>query len=170
MAQANSTEADRPSARDRKFEILIGLLLVAIAIGAIVVSQGFPSSGLATDVGPARFPVIYASILIVLCLILIIRNMAGLARHDYDPDAPPLSGRAFILVATGVVATFIQFLALPYIGYWLSMIIYLCFVMALMGMRHRLWNPVLSVVMTGALYVAFDYLLNVPLPVGELFE
>ena len=39
-----------------------------------------------------------------------------------------------------------------------------------MGFRHPLWNPLLAVAMTAALYVAFSIGLAVPLPVGSLFE
>lgn len=145
-------------------------MLIAVATGAIVVAQGFRSSGLRTDVGPARFPIIYATILIILCGVLIVRNFMSLKKGDYDPHVAPISGVRILLVFIGIVATFVQYLSMDYIGYPLAMAIYLCFLMALMGMRHKILNPVLSIIITAALYFAFDYLLNVPLPVGILFS
>lgn len=170
MAQASSTDNERPNARDRKIEILIGIVLIAVALTAIYIAMGFRSSGLASDVGPGRFPIIHATILIVLSGILVINNAVRLARRDYDPVTKPIPVHAVILTVTGIVATFAQFLTMDIFGYLLTMFIYLCFLMALMGMRHKVFNPVISAVITGAIYLTFDYLLNVPLPVGTLFE
>ena len=156
--------------RDHIFEIIITILLTGIALAAIIVAQGFKGAGLATDVGPARFPVIYATILIVLCGVLAFQNISAIVKQRYTEPAPVLSKRQAALIATGMLLTVFQYWAMIYIGYFASMFIYLCLLMALMGLRHFVINPAISAAMTALIFIAFDYLLDVPLPVGELFE
>jgi putative tricarboxylic transport membrane protein len=49
-------------------ELSIPLATIALAAFALFTASSFPASLLKTDVGPARFPIVYALLLIALCL------------------------------------------------------------------------------------------------------
>lgn len=154
-------------------EIVIGVVVSLVAIAAIFFSRKFPTTGLATDIGSARFPQIYAGALLVLCAMLIgrhlIKNQSSVAKEAEAPavqDEVRSYRRAFVGIASSVLAL----AAMPYLGYGVVTICYLSFLMWLMGMKHKLWNPLLAVVITTTLYFTFSAGLNVPLPLGSLFE
>lgn len=154
-------------------EIVIGVLVSLLAIASLFFSYKFPSTGLATDIGAARFPQIYAVALLVLCALLVGRHLVKSQQPPaQEAEAPAVQeevrsyGRAFVGIASSVLAL----AAMPYLGYGVVTSCYLAFLMWLMGMRHKLWNPLLAVLITATLYFTFSAGLNVPLPLGSLFE
>ncbi|MDR1827925.1 MAG: tripartite tricarboxylate transporter TctB family protein [Methylobacteriaceae bacterium] len=170
MEQAAEIPTKKTPYRDRLIELAIAVLLICFAAGVIYVAQGYSDNGMSTDVGPARFPTVYGLVLIALSIALIVQNVTALNRGDVDREAPPISTHRVFLITTGIVLTFAQYWSMPYLGYLTSMFLYLCLLAALMGLRHVLLNPLISAVFTGLIYFCFYTLLNVPLPVGELFE
>jgi hypothetical protein len=172
----NSSEASagtslKPSGWN--MEIVIGVVVSLVAIASLFFSHKFPSTGLATDIGAARFPQIYAGALLVLCAMLISRNL--LKGKQLPTEAPeetaadsevPSYRKAFIGIASSVLAL----AAMPYLGYGVVTVCYLSFLMWLMGMKHKLWNTLLAGLITTTLYFTFSAGLNVPLPLGSLFE
>ncbi|CAO3456045.1 tripartite tricarboxylate transporter TctB family protein [Azospirillum sp.] len=149
--------------------LVISVVLIAIAASAIAATGDFPKSMLAADVGAARFPIIHAGALIVLCLILIANTLR-------TPTAPAATGEApvgiagYAGVALGMLATAGCIVAMEYVGYGVATAVYMAVIMALMGQRSPVWNPVLAVGVTAIVYGVFHYALQVPLPVGSLFE
>lgn len=171
MSHMQSSGDQQPSRQDHKIEILIGGLVCLVAIAAILVSRKFPSTGLATDIGSARFPLIYAGALIVLSGILIARNLRKLKQGIASP-VPETTGAGpyHLRTVLGVAATIACLVLMPWLGYAPVTAVYLAGLMWLMGMRNKLLNPVLALVITALLYFVFSLGLNVPLPVGTLFE
>lgn len=149
--------------------LVISVVLIAIAASAIAATGDFPKSMLAADVGAARFPIIHAGALILLCLILIANTLRA-------PTAATATGKApvgiagYAGVALGMLATAACIAAMEHVGYGIATAAYMAVIMALMGQRSPLWNPVLAVGVTALVYGVFHYALQVPLPVGSLFE
>lgn len=158
-----------PGRHARTAHLVIGCTLIVVAIIAIVTALGFPATNLATDVGPARFPLFYAISLIVLCLIM-------MATHLRKPAPPPQGYAAgpdsmgYLCVAIGMAATALCIFVMFWIGYAITTVLYLWGLMWMMGWRHRWLTPAVAVGVTALLYVLFSLSLNVPLPVGSLFE
>lgn len=147
--------------------LVIAVLLIAVAAAAIASTGDFPKTMLAADVGPARFPIIHASVLIVLCLILIANTLRMPTVAD---DTPPVGVAGYAGVALGILATAACLFAMEYVGYAVATAVYMAALMWLMGQRSPLWNPVIAVVVTAVIYFTFQSALQVPLPVGSLFE
>lgn len=154
----------------RNASLAIAVIVSAIAATAISVARHFPGTGQPTDPGASRFPIIYAAVLIVLCVVMAVDTL----RRPVDRATPGLSRDAFLAravsVVIGVLLVAVSIWAIGLIGYLPATFAYLLVAMWAMGFRHPLWLVVLAVVMTGALYAAFSIGLNVPLPVGSLFE
>jgi hypothetical protein len=154
-------------------EVVIGVVVSLVAIASLFFSYKFPSTGLATDIGAARFPQIYALALLVLCAMLISRNL--IKGHPSPAESTEAAAaksevRSYRSTFAGIVSSVIGLAAMPYLGYGVVTICYLSFLMWLMGMKHKLWNPLLAVLITATLYFTFSAGLNVPLPLGSLFE
>lgn len=149
--------------------LVISVVLIAAAAAAIAATADFPKSMLAADVGAARFPIIHAGALILLCLILIANTLRA-------PTAPAADGQTsvgiagYAGVALGMLATAACIGAMEQVGYGPATAVYMAVIMALMGQRSPVWNPVLAVGVTALIYGVFHYVLQVPLPVGSLFE
>ncbi|MBK1842857.1 tripartite tricarboxylate transporter TctB family protein [Azospirillum sp. YIM B02556] len=156
----------------RSADIGAGIVVAVVAIAAIVVSRDFPTTGLDSDVGPARFPLIYAGVLVVLSAILIIGRLLPTRRNRESAAAPsqPGSGFRFVPVAIGIVATAVYIYLISLIGYLPTTVVFLVGMMRLMGQRSWVRTPLLAVGITAFLYLIFLYGLQIPLPVGSLFE
>ncbi|AWJ94130.1 tripartite tricarboxylate transporter TctB family protein (plasmid) [Azospirillum baldaniorum] len=161
------------SGTPRSADLFAGAVVAAVAVAAIVVSGGFPTmAGLDTDVGPARFPIIYAGALLVLSAILVIGRLLpkrGAPVAPAEPQAPAEAFR-FHRVAIGVVATAVYIYMLSLIGYLPTTVVFLIGMMRLMGMRSWVRAPIIAVAVTAFLYLVFLYALQIPLPDGSLFE
>ena len=160
----------RKAATGLNMEIVIALIVSLIAVAAIIGSRGFPGTGLSTDIGSARFPLIYSIALLILSAILIVQNLFKAKEKPAVSTNSDVTPPNYLKAASGIAASFLTLGAMPYVGYPLTSVIYLSFLMWLLGMKHKLWNPLLAIVITGVLYFTFSNALNVPLPVGSLFE
>lgn len=154
----------------RTASLIIAVGVSAIAATAIAVARNFPGTGQPTDPGASRFPIIYAAVLILLCVIMAVDTL----RRPIDRATPGLSPAEFLAravsVGIGVVLVAISIWGIGLVGYLPATFAYLLVAMWAMGFRHPLWLVALAALMTGALYAAFSLGLNVPLPVGSLFE
>jgi putative tricarboxylic transport membrane protein len=152
---------------DRLAHLIIVALLCAISAASIVTAWGFPAPMPGSnDVGAARFPILYAVALLILTAILLAQTLAKPVGPAPVSAEKPYYGR----VAAAMLLMLLALLAIGYVGYFPSSLVLLMAVMFMLGMRHRVWNPVIAVALTGIVYLLFDYGLNVPLPVGSLFE
>lgn len=157
-------------------EIVFAVVVSLVAIAAIVVSRKFPSTGLSTDIGSSRFPLIYSIALLVLCAILIVQNL--LKKSGASTEAVALLHTPSAEVETpdyrksfrGILASIFCLATMPYVGYALASAVYLSFLMWMLGMKHKVLNPLLTVAITAIIYFTFSRALNVPLPIGSFFE
>lgn len=176
MAHVAEKPDDSVPDKARKIEVIIGVVLILVSLAVIAAAQQFPASRLATDIGPMRFPVFYSVILILLALLLIVNNLTVIRRHKRAGITvlpPPAENETQVRhrkTVLGMLASFACFFGMYYLGYIVSMIPYLIFLMWLMEFRHRIWNPVIAAVATGLTYIVFYHGLNVAVPVGLLFE
>lgn len=173
MNSSETSAETSPKPFGWNMEVVIGVLVSLVAIASLFFSHKFPSTGLATDIGAARFPQIYAVALLVLCALLISRHLVkGKHTPAQEAEAPVVQKevRSYRNAFLGIASSVLALAAMSYIGYGVVTTCYLIFLMWLMGMRHKLWNPLLAVAITATLYFTFSAGLNVPLPLGSLFE
>lgn len=153
---------------DRIGTLCFLVLVAAIAAGLIVATFSFPDTPLPTDVGPARFPDLFAGVLIALCAVQFYLTLKA-------PEAPPRNEENtaerpnYLRVGAGVVATMVCIYAMSYLGFALGSALYLFGLMRLMGRRQYVWNAIFAILLTAIIYLVFSYGLNVPLPEMTLF-
>lgn len=147
------------SPRDRIGTLIFLCVLIAVALGAILLTRGFPTNTLATDVGPARFPVVYGLVLIALCLGAAVQTL----RAPVGAALPPVPG-AVLRVALAVASVALAIAAMPVLGFLVTATLFLYASIWLMGRRQIIGNAIYAIVASGAIYLLFYYGLNVPLP------
>ncbi|WP_138466160.1 tripartite tricarboxylate transporter TctB family protein [Poseidonocella sp. HB161398] len=147
------------SARERAGTLVLLGLVAAISVAAILLTRSFPPTSLPTDVGPARFPVLYALVLIALCLVSALQTL----RAPGMEGLPPVPGAAK-RVALAVAAVAVAIAVMPYLGFLVTAALFLYAVIWLMGRRQAVGNAVYAVAAAAAIYLLFSYGLNVPLP------
>ncbi|MEO3992340.1 tripartite tricarboxylate transporter TctB family protein [Pseudocitrobacter cyperus] len=143
----------------------VGVLLCVIACAVIVTARQFPATAIETDIGAGAFPRFYAGLLVALAAALVASNYltSGITPHAHEPLR---YGR----VAAGVGITAGYIVLLSFAGYLISTPLFLIALMGVMN-RQRLWlKPAIALVITFALWLLFSVALQVPLPVGSLFE
>ncbi|MDG6896089.1 tripartite tricarboxylate transporter TctB family protein [Volucribacter amazonae] len=144
--------------------IIIYLFLLIIGIGAALHSTTFPTFNLANDVGTARFPLIFSISLSVLCGIGLIRTIfiKNQSTHNY------LTGLKKAFIAIGLNT--ITILLIDLIGFYLATFIFSVSIMILLGIKNKYHIILLNLLLILFVYLIFQQLLNVPLPMGQFLE
>lgn len=125
---------------------------------------GFPAGKLTRTVGPATMPRVLIYATAACCLWLMIARFRS-PQDQPESDDRRVSRPLFLVLLTGAYLS-----AIPYAGYYLGTFLFLLAGMVLL--RYR--RPVLGGIAAGG-FVALSWLaiykvLQVPLPVGRLFE
>ncbi len=166
---------------DRIGTLIFLALIVLVASAAIITSFSFPETALKTNVGPARFPDLFASVLIALCVIqgfltfrtpVLSKGEAKAALEAPVPEGPESFGNAkpnYLRVFLGVVLMVLCIYAMSYAGFEVTASVFLFLLMRLMGRKNLLWNAIFAVALTAIIYVVFSIGLDVPLPEITLF-
>lgn len=152
----------------RRADLAIAAILVGIAIATFAASSGFPAANLGNDVGAARFPRIYAVVLVILAVLLAIQAW----RRPVPVVAPASieSRKGLLRVISGMGICIFCFIAMQFVGFVPAALAQFVGLMLLMGRKHWIQTPLIAVGLTAGVYFLFVYGLNVPLPLGSMFE
>ncbi|RPH26489.1 tripartite tricarboxylate transporter TctB family protein [Buttiauxella warmboldiae] len=151
---------------------VVALLLCAVAVGVMINAASFPSTAIETDIGAGAFPIFYAGLLIVLALLLVVREYTpGQQRNSsQEQESADNIHPGYGRTATGIILTAVYIVLMGYLGYLIATPLFLASIMVLMGYIHRLLTPLMAILLTIVLWLLFVQVLQVPLPVGSLFE
>lgn len=138
-----------------------------IAVGALVLWDTTTYA----DADSYVFPRTVAIIMIGLCILLVLRWLLFGRRADLEEQPSGSFVRRVVLVLAMIGAA----LAMPYIGFLISG--FLAFGIIMLAAMYDPWTPFRLVVYPLAglaivlgFYLLFSYTLQVPLPVGALFN
>ena len=137
---------------------LAGAVLIAVAAFVAWENRAYPLGSLASP-GPGSVPLMLAVILGCLGLLIILRGGASPLLNSIDWSE---SRRGFVLLIACGVATF----ALERIGYRLSMIALLVFILGVVERRKALPTALVALGFAFGSYFMFATLLQVQLPLG----
>ena len=138
----------------------VGLLL---SIGYTGMSLQMPFGEMSMP-GAALFPVVVGILLLVSSLATI---WEGLKMEQAELiEMPAGAGRKRLFILIG--AMFLYFLALPWLGFFISSVLFATVLMRTLSERGYARILVYSLIMAFAIYGVFVYLLKVPMPRGVL--
>ena len=135
------------------------------ALGALIAIETMltPSAGRSV-VGPALFPYLISSGLVLIGLSLLREAFAGHIAHETGLE---LDLRAVALVAAGLAA---QFLLIEFLGWIPSAALLFVAVARAFGSRRYLPNAALGLLLAGGTFAVFNYGLDLNLPIGSVGE
>ena len=117
------------------------------------------------------FPRAIAIAMIVFSIMMIVWNLLHLATEGREEQQAGSTVRRSLLVTVMLLSCF----AMPWLGFLISGI--LTFGLLMMVAMYDSWNlrrlivyPVLTIAIVVGFYMLFSNLLQVPLPIGSLFE
>ena len=148
-----------------RHDLVSGLLAAALGAAVVLHVRTFPELPDGQP-GPALFPGIFGSLLVLFGLVLVVRAVLARDRPATDPDAGVTpQGRLRALAVLGLVVAYL--LLAETLGFAMTMGVLLFLLMWLLGARP-LVAVVAAAVTTGFILVVFEELLLVPLPSGPL--
>lgn len=172
-----------PSSSRLHGDTVAGLVAAAFGLGYTVVALGIPADTSENSVvGPAVFPLLFGTLILVGGLALAVGGLRTAQRttgrpEAAAPDAPPPAagtGAAAPTVRTkrslSVLVAMLAGYAVLFIplGYLLSTAVFLMALMTYLNRRRVLTNLLFSVLFPVAVYLLFGFALRVTLPAGIL--
>jgi len=152
-----------PAGVPRRHDLVGGLLAAALGAAVVLHVQTFPELPDGQP-GPALFPGIVGSLLVLFGLVLLVRGVLARGTPATDPDAGiTRQGRLRALAVLGLVIGYI--LLAEVLGFVVTMGVLLFLLMWLLGTRP-LVAVLATAATTGFIFLVFEELLLVPLPEG----
>lgn len=148
-----------------KPNIISALIGIALSIYVFVTASAFPVTP-NTQIGPGYFPVMLSVGLFILCASLLVQALLKKGKLDYeklDIRSPELIRSFLALVATIAYAIIMQI-----VGFIITTIFYLFFLMHLLKNRHYKQMTFVAIVVSVVVYIVFKKVLNLTLPTGFL--
>ncbi len=143
--------------------------LIGIAIGLLAIWEG---TKMPTDVvmkiGPSFFPSILAGFLILFSSVLLIKALLGQSKGKVEPLRLSDKGVQRGLITLG--ATIVFCIVLEPLGFIPTSIIFLVFMMWILGKRKPLPFLLAPPLVTMGIWMVFEKVLNLSLPAGVLTD
>ena len=151
----------------KKADIVGGLIGILIGLYAIWEGTKMPED-LVMKIGPSFFPNILAGFLILFSAILIANALRGKSKGEVAPLRIADKGvqRGLITFAAAIVFCVV----LDPLGFLLTSIIFLTFMMWIMGNRKPVALTIAPTVITLAVWLVFEKVLNLSMPAGILVD
>ena len=151
----------------KKADIVGGLIGILISVYAIWEGAKMPEDQI-MKIGPSFFPNILAGFLILFSLILIINALRGRSKGQVTPFKLSDKGVQRGLITLG--ATIVFCVSLDPIGFIPTSIVFLVFMMWVMGNRKPLQMALAPTLVTLAIWLIFEKVLNLSMPAGLLVD
>ena len=151
----------------KKADIIGGLIGILIGLYAIWEGAKMPED-VVMKIGPSFFPNILATLLILFSVILIINALCGRSKGEVVPLK--LSDKGVQRGLITLVAAILFCVALDPIGFIPTAIVFLVFMMRVMGNRKPLQIAIVPPLVTLSIWLIFEKVLNLSMPAGLLVD
>ncbi|HET7580285.1 MAG TPA: tripartite tricarboxylate transporter TctB family protein [Bacillales bacterium] len=150
----------------RYADIIGGIVFAVFGAVIILATLSFPAAA-ANDLGPAFFPRIVGSLLILLGLLLAV--VSFLKKNNRENLNAVFGGKTKKVAGTLII--FVLYLIfLKYIGFLVANFLFMAVLSRFLEEKRWLVIIGVSVVFTGFIYYVFQITLGIPLPSGVFFS
>lgn len=149
----------------KKPDIISGLIGILFGVYILVTAARFPQD-VVMGIGPAFFPMMLALALIFFSCLLICFAFLGKSKGTVEKFNFKDPGKQRAIIA--LIVTIIYSLLLNVLGFIVTTILYLFGLMFLLEKRDYLSMSLISVGLTLGVFIIFEKLLHIALPVGFL--
>ena len=151
----------------KKADIIGGLIGILIGLYAIWEGSNMPED-VVMKIGPSFFPTILATLLILFSLVLIANALRGKSKGEVTPLK--LSDKGVQRGLITLIAAIAFCVALDPIGFIPTAIVFLAFMMWVMGNRKPLMMIVVPPLVTLTIWLIFEKVLNLSMLAGLLID
>jgi len=151
----------------KKADIIGGLIGILIGLYAIWEGTNMPED-VVMKIGPSFFPTILAAVLIIFSIVLIINALRGKSKGEVTPFR--LSDKGVQRGLITLFAAIVFCVALDPIGFIPTAIVFLAFMMWVMGNRKPILMIVVPPLITLTIWLIFEKVLNLSMPAGLLID
>lgn len=148
----------------KRIDIGVGIVLCILSVAIFVYAGSYKGTGV-SQYGPNFFPQTLAVLMFFFSALMIVLALRGRALKGLEP----INKLGFIRATVTLVLAIIYLVAMQYLGFFLSTIIFLYVVMTYIGHRGQTVRIVSSLLVTAIIYGIFQFFLKIPLPAG-LFQ
>ena len=148
-------------------DIVGGIIGILIGLFALWEGAEMPAD-VVMKIGPSFFPNILGGLLILFSAVLIVNAVRGRSKGKVEPYRLSDKGvqRGLITLAAGSVFV----LVVEPIGFIPTAIVFLTFMMRVMGKRNPLLLAVTPALITAAVWLVFEKVLALSMPAGVLAD
>ncbi len=148
----------------RRVDFWVGVGLLALSVGVWILTAHLPTPK--RGIGPGQYPRVIATVMFILGGVQIAQVLfTGGFPKDGETTNWTHLGRALILA----VAAFVYIRLLPLVGFPLLTPFLLFGVIKLFGYENNKMNAIISIVATAVIFVLFNIVFMVFLPLGRFF-
>lgn len=148
-------------------DIIGGLVGILIGLYAIWEGMNMPTDAV-MNIGPSFFPIVLAGFLILFSVVLIINALKGKSKGTVTPLK--LSDKGVQRGLITLIASIVFCVVLEPLGFIPSSIIFLVFMMFVMGNRKPLQILIAPPLVTITVWLIFEKVLNLSMPAGVLLD
>lgn len=163
--------------------VVIGIILLIVSAFYYLSTTGFPPPTKTDNLGPTFFPLLLATILAVLALLLILDSLVsrgasrneeggavikGAERLEEDSFGAEQISYKFLFGTIGLSILYVGLISV--LGFLISTTLFLITLIRFLGYEKWVNNVAASVGLTAALYLLFVTALGVNLPQGIFFS
>ncbi|WP_069870234.1 tripartite tricarboxylate transporter TctB family protein [Fusibacter sp. 3D3] len=150
----------------KKNDFAMGIIGLILSSYVFFTARLFPESP-STLVGPSYFPIILSLGLFALCIILIIQSLVS--KTEDKTESIDLKSPGIMRSFASFLATIVYVSLLQILGFMISSVLYLFFLMLLLKNKEYVKMSIISVVVSVAVYFIFKSVLHITLPTGIFF-
>lgn len=145
-----------------KLEIFLSIILCLISIGIFLMSANFPDAS--GNLKPNTFPRIMSSLLFILSLFLIYKNI--FKKKDKNKVIFDINKKEYKYILFLIILILIYIYLIKILGFILTSIIFMSILIYLFGEKRKTIIFIFPTIFILALYLVFSKLAMVPLPQG----
>lgn len=148
----------------KKGNIITAVLCLVISAFAIIVAQGFPPSQQQGVPGPAVWPILISVLLAVCAIWLLVESIISKKAQDNKSLGIWTNGSKRVYISMSILI--IYFLITPTLGFLISTSVMMLIFIKWFSKKSIFVSLLISLVITGIIYLIFKNFLNVPLDFG----
>lgn len=144
--------------------LIIGIVVIGIGLFFIANTLSFPNITL-EPMGPAFMPRMYGAILIFLGLILAITTLKEKKKEENENEEKNMK---YVLLSMLIVLTYV--LLIPYFGFYIATLAFSVVFLIFSKVYNKIVLVSVPIGTVLLIYVFFDKILKVAIPLGSLFS
>lgn len=149
----------------KKGNIITAVVCIVMAVYVILTAMTYPGAKHGVP-GPGMFPIIISSLMILSSISLIITSLKMKPEENVSIDISSEGSKRVYIVMAMLIAYFILF---KYVGFIITTTVLLSVLIRWFSKKNIVFCIVISIVITMAVYLIFNKLLNVPLNFGMFY-